>query len=113
MDKFILLFRGSEVYEDTQSPEALELLTVKMMDWVHGLIQNGQHVSSEKFHRAGQQLKGDPPTATDNATIHLKDIIGGCTIVQASNYNEALTIARACPILATNATIEIRQLQSV
>jgi hypothetical protein len=113
MEKFIFLFRGSDVYEQTQSPEALQALTVKMMDWVGSLVKNGQHVGSEKFHRVAKQLNGAIATVNDNPFSNPKDIIGGCTIVAADNYAQAVDIAKACPILSTNATIEIRQIQSI
>jgi hypothetical protein len=37
-----------------------------------------------------------------------REIIGGCTIVQAKDIDEAVEIAKGCPILASNANIEVR-----
>lgn len=37
----MLLFRGSDVYLPNQSPEALQALKEKMIDWVIGLSQRG------------------------------------------------------------------------
>ncbi|MGC4102461.1 YciI family protein [Ferruginibacter sp.] len=112
MEKFIFLFRGSEVYEPSQPPEALQALTVKMLDWVADLIKKGKHVSSEKLKRAGKKVNGAMKIVNDNP-FEAQEIIGGCTIVLAKDFDEAVEIAKACPILHTNATIEIRQIQSV
>ena len=113
MEKFILLFRGSDVYQPDQSPEALQALTIKMIDWVGDLIKNGNHVSSEKWQRAGKKVSGAMKIVNDNPFGEAQEIIGGCTIVLAKDFNEAVEIAKACPILETNATIEIRAIQSV
>lgn len=113
MEKFILLFRGSDVYEAGQSPEALQKLTVKMLDWVGRLVKNGTHVGSEKLYRSGALVSGTAKTISDRPFGAGKDIVGGSTIVLAKDLNEALEIAKACPILETEAVIEVRQLQSV
>ena len=113
MEKFILLFRGSDVYEQSQSPEALQILTVKMIDWVGKLVKNGNHVSSEKWQRAGKKVNGAMKIVTDNPYGDSREIIGGCTIVLAKDFDEAVEIAKACPILETNASIEVRPIQSV
>ena len=42
-----------------------------------------------------------------------KGIIGGSTIIFAEDMTEAMDIANQCPILLTNAIIEVRQIKSV
>jgi len=108
MEKFILLFRGSDVYQPNQSPEALQTLTTKMIAWLEELVKNGRHISSVRLHRAGKQVHGMKKAVTDIPFGEAKAIIGGCTIVQANDFNEAVEIAKACPILETNANIELR-----
>ena len=113
MQKFILLFRGSDVYLPDQSPEALQQLTDQMMIWVGGLMHRGQHVSSEKFKRTGQQLSGIPQTMQDQPYGDPTERLGGCTIILAADMDEAIAIAKACPILSSHASIEIRSIESV
>ncbi|MEO6547970.1 MAG: YciI family protein [Ferruginibacter sp.] len=113
MEKFILLFRGSDVYESSQPPEALQILTVKMIDWVGDLIKNDKHVSSEKWQRSGKKVSGAMKIVDENPFGEAHEIIGGCTIILARDFDEAVIIAKACPILETHATIEIRAIQSV
>lgn len=113
MEKFILLFRGSDVYQPNQSLEALQTLTIKMIDWLGVLSKTGKHVASERLHRSGKQVSGTTKTVTDISFGEAKEVLGGCTIVLAKNLNEAVEIAKACPILETNANIEVRLIQSV
>jgi hypothetical protein len=111
MEKFMLLFRGSNAYQSDQPPEALAALKTKMLDWVIELAKKGLHVGSEPLQREGKQVIGSKGTISEGPFGREKEIIGGCTIVLAKDINAAVDIARACPILDTNATIEIRAIQ--
>ncbi len=109
----MLIFRGSDVYQPDQSPEDLQLLKEKMMNWVVDLINKGLHVASEPLEQTGKQVNGAEKTVIDVPFGEGKQVIGGCTIVQAKNMDEAIELAKSCPILATNANIEIRPVQSI
>ena len=111
MGKFMLLFRGSDVYQPGQSPEALQALKQKLLHWVIDLSEKGVHVASEPLEPIGKQVSGAKKTITDSPFGEGRDIIGGCTIVQAKDINEAVDIAKGCPILASNANIEVRPIQ--
>jgi len=113
MEKFILLFRGSDVYQPGQPPEALEKLKQKMIDWVSDLSKEGVHIASEPLQPIGKQVSGIKKTVTDSPFGDTKEMIGGCTIVQAKDLNEAVEIAKGCPILGSNANIEVRPIQNV
>jgi hypothetical protein len=113
MEKFMLLFRGSDVYQPDQSPEALQILTQRMMNWLGELSEKGMHVTSERLKRTGMQVTGAQKVLTDNPFGDAREVIGGCTIVQAMNINEAIEIAKRCPILETDANIEVRPILSM
>jgi hypothetical protein len=113
MEKYMLLFRGSEVYQPGQSPEALQALKEKMIHWVVDLSQKGIHVGSEPLEPAGKHVNGTKKTITNSPFGEPKEVIGGCTIVLARDINEAVEIAKGCPILESNANIEVRPIQIV
>jgi hypothetical protein len=111
MEKFMLFFRGSDVYQAGQSPEVLEALKEKMFGWVGDLSKKGVHVASEPLEPTGKHVNGAKKTITDAPFGEAKEIIGGCTIVLAKDINEAVEIAKGCPILESNANIEVRPIQ--
>jgi len=113
MEKFMLLFRGSDVYQPGQSPEALRDLKQKLIHWIGDLSKKGVHVASEPFQPTGKQVSGTKKTVTNAPFGETKEIIGGCTIVQAKDINAAVEIAKGCPILESNANIEVRPIQKV
>ena len=109
----MLLFRGSDVYQPGQAPEALQTLKQKMIQWVVDLSEKGIHVASEPLEPTGKQVSGIKKAMTDVPYGEGRGVIGGCTIVQASDINEAVEIAKGCPLLASNANIEVRPIQKV
>ncbi|HEY5748852.1 MAG TPA: YciI family protein [Chryseolinea sp.] len=113
MEKFMLLFRGSDVYQPGQSPDALDALKEKMIHWLTDLSEKGTHVASEPLQTTGKQVWGTKKTVTDRPFGEAREIIGGCTIVQAKDIDEAVEIARGCPILESNANIEVRPIQQM
>jgi len=113
MEKFMLLFSGSDVYQPQQSPESLQVLTEKMIAWVGNLSDNGLHVSSDKLQRSGKKVIGFSKLISDIPFSNGKSIIGGCTIVLAKDLDQAVEIAKNCPMLSTNASIEVRPVESV
>ncbi|HEV3325600.1 MAG TPA: YciI family protein [Puia sp.] len=113
MEQFMLLFRGSDVYQPGQSPEALQALKQKLIHWIVDLSEKGVHVASEPLEPTGKQVSGTKKAVTDAPYGQGREIIGGCTIVQAKDINAAIEIAKGCPILESNANIEIRPIQKM
>jgi hypothetical protein len=113
MEKFMFLFRGSDVYRPGQSPEALQALKLKLIDWIGDLDEQGIHVASEPLQPTGKQVSGTTNAIVDSPFGEAIEVIGGLTIVQAENIQAAVDIARSCPILASNATIEVRPIQQM
>lgn len=111
MEKFIFLFRGSDVYQPGQSPEALQALKEKLIHWIGDLSEKGIHLASEPMEPVGKQVNGIKKTISDGPFGMGREIIGGCTIVRAKDINEAVEIAKGCPILESNASIEVRPVQ--
>jgi hypothetical protein len=107
----MLVFRGSDVYQPGQSPEALQTLKQKMIDWVIDLSKRGVHIASEPLQPTGKQVSGSKKTVANSPFGEGREIIGGVTIVQARDINEAVEIAKGCPILDSNASIEVRPIQ--
>ena len=113
MEHFMLLFRGSDVYQPGQSPESQQTLKQKMLHWVGDLSKKGVHVNSEPLQPTGKHVSGAKKIVTDAPFGGVKEIIGGCTIVQAKDIDEAVEIAKGCPILESNANVEVRPVQKM
>ncbi|MDO6430266.1 YciI family protein [Flavitalea sp. BT771] len=113
MENYMLLFRGSDVYQPGQSTEAFQALKQEMIHWLGDLSKKGAHVASDPLQPTGKQVSGAKKTVTDGPFGEAKEIIGGCTVIQAKDIHEAVEIAKSCPILASNANIEVRPIQKL
>ena len=91
------------------SPEQMQQLTQKWMDWRATLERNG-HIKQlgERLDGAGKVLRGKAKTVTDGPYVEVKDFIQGYMIVNAADVEQALQLAKDCPILESDGSVEIR-----
>lgn len=114
MAKYLLLLRDSGTYPEL-SPEAMQGVLQRYMDWTKGLATRGLLVDASKLYdAAGRVLRGNggQPAVTDGPYVEGKEVIGGFYIVQAGSYDEAIAISSDCPHLDFG-SIEIRELEAM
>jgi len=107
--KYMLIYRGPFANADhPPSPEEMQQTMVRWDAWKQKF--KGQIVDlGDGLRPSGKRLSGG--VVTDGPYVESKDIIGGYSIVTAETYEQAVVVARECPITALpGATIEIREL---
>lgn len=108
MTKFLLVYRNPVQTERTP-PSAAEMqaMLAQWHQWKSAfpaIVDMG-----DALLPTGHAIKGG--VVTDGPTIESKEIVSGYSIVEAANYDAALVVAKACPILfMPGASIEVRQL---
>ncbi|HVZ96339.1 MAG TPA: YciI family protein, partial [Chitinophagaceae bacterium] len=60
-----------------------------------------------RLQNTGKVLKGD--VVTNGPYTDIKESLGGLSIVKASSYDEAVEIAKGCPIIAAGGSVEVRE----
>lgn len=113
-EKFIFLFRGGDTHPQTanDSKEAKEYLQ-SWITWMQGLGQKGILVGGENLQRTGKQINGKSKVVTDGPFIVAKEMVNGYLIVSAKDIDEAVEIAKGCPIFQENGKVEVRPLQKL
>ena len=107
MTKYLFLYRG-QFPKEPPSPEHLQLMLGRWQSWRQKfkdqVVDMGDGLKGEgKLLRDGRVSDGPLPEA--------KEIIGGYSIIRAESVEQALEVARECPIaLMPGAEIEIREL---
>lgn len=109
MKKFMYLFRSNPAAYQSMSPEQMQQTIKKWTDWKDHLEMNG-HVKQfgERLDGAGKVVRGKAKTVTDGPYIETKDFIQGYAILQATDLDQATELARGCPLLEIDGTVEIR-----
>jgi hypothetical protein len=114
MANFIYLFRSNPAAYRSMSPEQMQQTMKKWTDWKDTLEKNG-HIKllGERLDGTGKVVRGRAKTVTDGPYVEVKDFIQGYMIVEAKNVEQALELAKGCPILESDGTVEIRPFVSM
>jgi len=81
----------------------------KWMDWKDTLEKSG-HVKQfgERLDGTGKVVRGKAKAVTDGPFVEVKDFIQGYILVEANDLDQAVELAKGCPILESDGTVEIR-----
>ena len=109
MANFMVLFRTNPTAYQSMSPEEMQQNMKKWMDWRQTLEKNG-HIKQlgERLDGTGKVVRGKAKTVIDGPYVEVKDFIQGYMILAATDMDEALELAKGCPILEREGTVEIR-----
>jgi hypothetical protein len=113
-EKFMFVFRGGDTHPQTanDSKEAKEYIQ-SWITWMQYLGQKGILVGAENLQRTGKQVNGKSKVVTDGPFILAKEMVNGYIIVNAKDINEAIEIAKGCPIFQENGKVEVRPIQKL
>jgi hypothetical protein len=106
--EYLLLFRGSD-WDKGLSPEQLQKTVDQFMAWFERLKQQGKAMAGQPLEREGKIVSGkNGRTVADGPFAESKEAIGGYFLLQVADLDEAVAIARQCPVLEYGSTVEVR-----
>jgi hypothetical protein len=109
MPKFMLLIRGGD--PDGQiSPEQMQAQIQKYVEWSRRLSEAGKLTAADKLCDDGRIVSVKNGRIVDGPFTETKEAVGGYFTVEAADYAEACAIARECPVLERQGTVEVRKL---
>ena len=110
MKDFLFVYRNDYANQPVGSPEEMQAVTKKWMDWIGGiaaqnkLVDRGNRLTSDgKVVRPGNVV-------TDGPYTEIKELIGGYSAVRADSYDEAVEMAKGCPIYDFGGNVEVREI---
>jgi len=106
MSEYVFLYRGGE---EGRSPERMQQMMQKWMSWLKGLAEKG-HIKDQgqPLERAGKLVKGKQKTVTDGPFAEAKDVVGGYTLIEARDLEQAVELSKGCPIFEVEGAVEVR-----
>lgn len=111
MTQFALLYRSTnDAHRQTMgSPAKAQESMTKWRAWFKEMSEKGQLKSiGEPLERVGKVVGGGRKTVTDGPYAETKDVIGGFSIIEARDLEQAAKIAAGCPILDVGGSVEVR-----
>jgi hypothetical protein len=86
----------------------------KWMGWMEDLKKNGHaQTGGERLDPSDKVVKGHAKTLTDGPYVEVKDSIQGYMFIQATDMNQAIELAKGCPIFERDRSVEIRPIISM
>ena len=110
MTEFMFLYSGGDPEWMNASEEEKKAAMEKWGAWMANLQAKDQlSTGGSPLHYTGKRLDSDG-VVTDLAAAELKEMVTGYSIVRAKDYDEAVEIARTCPIFQyPGCIVEVRE----
>jgi len=113
MQKYMFLFRGGDAARAASSPEEMQAHMQKWNSWFKALGDRGQFLGGEPLDATGKVLRGAKKSLSDGPFAEAKDLVGGYALVTAKSVDDAVEIARGCPIFDHDGLLEVRPVREM
>lgn len=110
MKDFLLVFRMNYSEMPKRSPEEMQAMTKRWMDWIGSIAaQNKLTDRGNRLEPSGQVVKPNNVIA-DGPYTEIKESIGGYSIIKAESLAEATEISKGCPVFLNGGSVEVREI---
>jgi hypothetical protein len=112
-DGYLLLLHGNEWWKNL-GREELEKYIAQNNAWIEKLMTTGKAKGGQGLGRSGAIVSGkNGHNVTDGPFAESKEVVGGYLLLNVETSEEAVAIAKGCPVLALGGSIEIRPLTNI
>jgi len=112
MKNFMFIFRGGDS-ANKFSPEEMQQHMQKWFGWVEKLKARDIYVSGEPLTPGGKMVKGSKALITDGPFAESKELVGGFFIIKADSIEQAAELAKDCPSLPIEGSVEVREVMKM
>ena len=113
MEEFILLIHRDFTSENqVPTPEQMKEALKPYQDWIAGIGASGNlAVPPKRWDLEGRVIKrGDSEAKVSSGPFRKgRKSVGGIVLIKCDSYEEAVKIAKACPIIKYGAVVEVRK----
>ncbi|HEX5323788.1 MAG TPA: YciI family protein [Capsulimonadaceae bacterium] len=115
MPQYILLAHVGQEAQSQRTPEELQQMTREYIAWVGSLMQQGKYSGGQKLKESVRLMRrGDNgQVVMDGPYTEVKELVGGFFQIEAANMEEAIELAKGCPIFKTDGALELREVDPV
>ncbi len=103
--EYMLLFRGADWGKDL-SPEEVQKSLGEFMGWFERLKLEGKCKGGQPLERVGKVVTNKG--ISDGPFAESKEAVGGYFMLTVNTLEEAVAIAKQCPVLKYDMTVEVR-----
>jgi hypothetical protein len=110
MKEYLLIFRTDYKNMQKNSPEEMQSMTKRWMDWIGGISAKNKLADRGNRLASGGKVVRPDNVITDGPYSEIKESVGGYTLIKVDSYEEAVEIAKGCPILNIGGNVEVREI---
>ena len=78
-------------------------------NWVGELAKTGKFLGGQPLTGDGKTMTGKAIKITDGPFAEGKEVANGYVLINATDYNEAVEVAKGCPIFHFDGSLEVRE----
>jgi hypothetical protein len=108
-NQFMLLFRFEPNFDHQPSESEMNEMHQSWGAFIGNLAIQEKLISTHQLGFEGKQISANC-IVTEGIHIAESNTLGGNMIVKASNIDDAVEIAKNCPILAMGGSVEVRSI---
>lgn len=116
MSEYIFLFRSNAKDHEAHmgTPERAKESMAGWLVWVRELEAKG-HLKDpgQPLAAQGAVVKRGAKLVTDGPYVEAKDLVLGYMLIEARDLAQATELAKGCPMLAGDASVEIRPIEKL
>ena len=113
MPKFMFVYRDGENHQEP-SPEEMQKAMQVWMSWIEEGMAAGWLLDGGDALKPDGRIVAPDGTVTDGPFAASKELVGGYSMVQAENYDAAVELAKASPMISMHhGYVEIRELAEI
>jgi hypothetical protein len=116
MSQFLYLYRATAAMrqEAMGTPERAQQNMQRWMSWMSDLDAKG-HLTDrgQPLDMHGKVVRGQQKQVVDGPYTEAKDIVGGFSIVEARDLEQAVELSRGCPMLDGGGSVEVRPIMKM
>jgi hypothetical protein len=111
MSDYTFLYRGRDI---NAPPEQMQKRMEKWRAWFKDLGEKG-HLKDigHPLESSGKVVNGQQKNVTDGPFAEAKDVVGGFSLIQARDLDQAVELSKGCPILEIGGSVEVRPIQAI
>lgn len=107
MNEYLLIIHRDVSKEGSPSPQQLQEVIKPFQDWIGGIAaQNKLAAPPKRWDVGGKVVRHN--VVTDGPYAEIKEAVSGTILIRASDYDEAVEIAKGCPVLKWGSAVEVR-----
>jgi len=110
MKDFLLIFRTDYNVIQQRSEDQAEANMKQWMDWLGDISSKNKLIDrGNRLDNSGRLVKPND-VVTNGPYSDIKESIGGYSLIKADNYEDAVAMAKGCPVLKMGGNVEVREI---